>query len=303
MDTRTDLGTWFEAASRYGPLRLCTGAVCGVARHAADAALALHRCEELLGALDRWTGLELDWRWAPSPPARMVSGSDARAWWRPGAGVQVTDSTSQDPECLIAWPWGLLRALPAPGDVLVRQLQWLTVPVVLTISRLRIGADELGLLEPGGALVLPQSLLPPWHGVLRGDGEPAGAGCGVPVALASPWKPVLVNTRAPADDSDDSDDDTLFDAGLGTAQTIAGERCLCEVRLATPHALAGDRLTGWFESELSEVGPHATLWRCASARAPALCLAIGRLMPWGDGWALGLESLCEETVPFIAQMV
>jgi len=67
-------------------------------------------------------------------------------------------------------------------------------------------------------------------------------------------------------------------------------RVTCEVRLGLTQALPVDRLGGWCTGEtLDGIGASATLWRCAGAR-PAR-LATGRLMPWGSGWALAIESL------------
>ena len=78
-----DTGAWFEAATSAGSVRLCAFTGQGV-RHAAEAALALERCEALLQGLHAWTGIALDWRWSPSAP-RRPSGSHAAASWEPGA--------------------------------------------------------------------------------------------------------------------------------------------------------------------------------------------------------------------------
>jgi hypothetical protein len=251
----------FIAAAPSGPLRLELHAT-GV-RHAVDAALALHRCEPLLCALQAWTGLALDWRWdatACSPAA----GSHACARWR-------LDPTL---EGSLELPWALLRELPVP-DTALAALHWPALPAVLAVSQLRLGAEELARLEPGGAAVLPDSLLPGWHGLLRAADEPAGRG--VPVALPSPAAPRLAPRHAhrAALQCDGNDG-----------------RVACEVRLATPE-LPADRLAGWRDDEpLADIGPQASLWRCAGSHGSAQSLAVGRLMPWGDGWALAIETAC-----------
>src|SRR2546423_9209647 len=80
-DASLDTGTWFDAATPHGVVRLC--AFTGQAvRHAVDAAIALDRCDALLVALQAWTGIALDWRWNPMPP-RRPSGSHAAATWEP----------------------------------------------------------------------------------------------------------------------------------------------------------------------------------------------------------------------------
>jgi hypothetical protein len=59
--------------------------------------------------------------------------------------------------------------------------------------------------------------------------------------------------------------------------------------MPTPMAAAG--LAGWLDGPVGPAGPAASLWRRAAARQPACRLAGGRLMPWGDGWALSIESV------------
>ncbi len=144
---------------------------------------------------------------------------------------------------------------------------------MLVVSRFRLAVEELKQLEPGGAVVLPESLSPPWQGWLRAADEPAHPGLGVPVDLAQPSTPRLLPATAHTAEAQQAD-----------------LRIPCEVRLGVVHALAADRLGGWCEGEtLDQVGATAVLWRSAGAR-PAR-LGTGRLMPWGSGWALALESL------------
>lgn len=266
-----EVGTWFEAVSAFGPLRLCVFVTGTQVRHAADAALALHRCEDLLGALDKWIAFDLAWRWSEATPSPIAAGSHARARWEPIAAA----GAPRELTCLLSLPWALLRKVRPPGDALARRLHWPAVQVVLAVSQFRIDPDELSRLEPGGAVVLPDSLLPPWQGRLRSAEEPATPGLGVAVALSTPSVPRLAR------------------GGTGAASAAPASpdnRVACEVRLATPRALPGDRLTGWCEGEaLGDIGPVASLWRCAND-VTAACLASGRLMPWGDGWALALEA-------------
>jgi hypothetical protein len=271
-----DTGTWFDAATPHGTLRLC--AFTGQAvRHAVDAALALERCEALLGALEAWTGVPLDWRGNPTPP-RRPSGSHAAVTWEP-----APDRAAEAPRELVALlslPWSLLRAIDPPQEALAAGLRWASVPAVLAVSHFHLDPDETALLEPGGAVVLPDSMQSPWLGRLRSADEAAVAGLGALVALDTPALPRLVHGRAGADPSSHATGDASVD-----------ERIPCEVRLALPHTLPGDRLTGWHDAQpLADAGPRATLWRCATDDRPAQALAAGRLMPWGDGWALAIEA-------------
>lgn len=268
-----DAGAWFEAPTPFGPLRLCafTGAP---VRHAADAALSLFRCEALLDPLQAWSAMALDWRWLAAPGQRLSAATHGCARWQ-----RRSDGTtgSQDAMCLLSAPWTLLRSLAPPPAELAAALRWPAVPVVLSAAQFRLDEDELALVEAGGAIVLPDSLLTPWQGRLRGTAEPAQPGLGAPVALASPTAPRLVRGSA---------------AGVTASTEPRDPRVACEVRLAMPHPLPGDRLTGWVDDQpLPAAGPQASLWCCPDPREPALCLADGRLMPWGDGWALAVETL------------
>ena len=261
----------FEAATPFGAVRLqLPGAGVGMV-DACEAALALHACDELLCALDAWAGLALDWRWpaVPSPGGGML----ACVHWRPASAPAQ--------HALLEMPWALLRSLPAPSGTIAAGLEWPPLPVLLAVSQFRLEPAELDRLEPGGAVVLPDSLLRPWQGLLRAADEPACPGAGVPVVLDTPTVPRLAGApQRRAGGSADHD-----------------ERIACEVRLAVAHPLPSDRLAGWVEGEaLADVGPSAALWRCAGERTSALCLAAGRLMPRRAGWALAVEVLFDAAV-------
>jgi hypothetical protein len=267
--------TCFVAATAADPLML---EVAASARHAADAALVLDRCDPLLQMLQDWTGSALDWRWIDPPSWRLSTGTHAAPRWR-------LDGVAQG---RLELPWTLLRGLPAPAAALAASLDWPLVRSVLAVSRFGLGPEELELLEPGGAVVLPESLRAPWRGWLRVAGEPAHAGVGVPVDLSTPAAPRLVPAERPVA--------APADGGDG--------RIACEVRLDSLLALSADRLGGWCDGlALDGVGAAAGLWRCADAHGPARPLAAGRLMPWGDGWALAIELLDDNEstlLPFTA---
>jgi hypothetical protein len=306
------LGTWFETPTPQGPLRLYLGEAAGPAPHAAAAALALQRAGELLFELDAWLGDGApDWRWVPdaaaagSAAATALGPSVLRLPWR--------DTTHQ---LIVPWPW--LRAQPAAPAALAARWWWPATEAVLAIERLHLSAAELQQLEPGGAVLLPASMRPGWSGRLRGLAEDVDVG--VPVALDDPASPRLLPARVPSlpdpgcgvlggavggalsaavggavsgalggDRSGDRGGGLGADFGLGLA---VGR--LCEVRLHLPHAIPADRLAGWHEQPLADaVTPDlaATLWQLPAGREPACCLAHGRLLPWGDGWALLLHAL------------
>ncbi len=266
-----ETGSWFEAPCAFGSVRLCVEPGGEAARHAADAALALRRCEPLLAALDDWIGVDLAWRWVAAPPPGAAG----------GVATARRRGDAQEPECVVSWPWAMLRALPAPPPA--ARLEWPVVAAVLVLARLQLGLDELGLLEPGGAVLVPQSMLPPWHGTLRSADEAVG---GVAVDLSTPWRPRLAGKDASA---------------AACATPADPQRTACELRLDLALGVSAQRLAGWCDGDagdivhLAESGLRAALWRSASPRQAEQGLAGGRMMPWGDGWAFALESL--ETSP------
>jgi hypothetical protein len=245
----------FDAEVGAGRLRLC---LAGSARHAVDAALALDDCEELLAALDTWCGSPLDWRWQPVCAAPPTDAQIALRWR--GGFVRL----------LCSWQW--LRALTPPPAALAERLHWPPVPVVVCAGLLRASAAELQQLEPGGAVVVPAAMSTPWAGALRGVDEAPQAG--IALQIDKPAAPRLMPRRA--------------------APAAAGNGdVLCEVRLAAAPVLMGEHLAGWREGalDLREFDQRASLWRCAGAGAPAQRLAAGRLLPWGDGHVLLLETV------------
>jgi hypothetical protein len=264
-----DSGTWFEAACAFGHVGLCASPGTQTACHAAEAAIMLREAEPLLAALDEWTGAELAWRWVEAPP----QGRLARARRR---------GDSQVPECLVFWPWAMLRSLPAPRAGLAAQLDWPIVAAELVLGRLQIGLHELELLEPGGAVLISQSMQPAWQGTLRAADEAPDATSGVAVDLSDPACPRLADRDA---------------RSAATAAPVDPMHALCELRLDVPLGVSTQRLAGWRREgdsgeivRLAGAALRAALWRCATPREPLQRLAAGRLMPWGDGWALAVET-------------
>jgi hypothetical protein len=258
--------TRFDAVTRCGTMSLQLESP---AAHAADAALLLDRCDALLDALDAWLHAALDWRWVEA------AGADEAAPSRASAQATVAAGAGADAVPLIGrieLPWALLRTLGHPPQALAGQLQWNPVPAVLVVSRPAIDDAELRLLERGGAVVLPESMGSPWHACLHAAHEDAGQG--VPAELASSASATLV---APTD-------------AVGPAAQGPGRPC-CEVRLTTTRPLTPGQLAGWAAGATIELAPRASLWRCAGPSEAERYLAGGRLIPWGDGWAMLIESV------------
>ncbi len=269
----------FEAPTAEGTVRLW---VPGSVRHAADAAVALQSCAPLLDALDSWFGFAPAWRWcAPGTPSSGVP-AHARATWHREASTPATPAGAAcridapaGGACRIELPWPLLRQLDAPPVPLAAQLHWSAAPATLVLAQMQLDEVELESMEPGGAVLLPCSMSAPWQGWLRAADESAAAGSGLPVLLASPWQaqPLAPSDRAaPAERSDPG---------------------LYEVRLSLPRPFDAAQLAGWVSADPGEPEARASLWRCAGDGGSARYLASGALMPWGDGWALHLETLAD----------
>jgi len=167
----------------------------------------------------------------------------------------------------------LLRALGAPSEALGKRLQWGAVPAVLVVSQPAIDEAELRLLERGGAIVLPESMRAPWRGLLHAAQEPALDGIAVDLPCA------------------DSALLTVNPAGSSTAAAGAPGRPGCEVRMTATRPLTPAQLAGWAEGSMIDLAPRASLWRCAGPTEGERYLAGGRLLPWGDGWAMLIESI------------
>jgi hypothetical protein len=185
---------------------------------------------------------------------------------------------------VLSWPWALWRSLPPPPPALAAGLDWPLVASVLVLARLQIDPAELELLEPGGAVLVPQSMQPGWQGWIRGLEEAAAdASAGVPVDLSTPSRP-----RLAARDEQESACITTVDAA----------RAHCELRLDLPLGVSVHRLAGWrFAGDpgdivhLAEPGLPAARWRRSTSGQDEQRLAGGRLMPWGEGWALAVGTI------------
>lgn len=254
--------TRFDAATRWGTLSLhADGAP---APHAAAAALLLDRCDPLLDALDAWTHTALDWQW--------VAGVDADEPAAARAAAHCTLDSNGPAGALtvrLKLPWSLLRSLGAPAEPLASRLVWSAVPALVVVSQPAIDEAQLRQLERGGAVVLPESMRSPWRARLRAAEE--GAHDGLVVELSS------------------ADCARVPDAGQ-TAEP-AGERPVCEVRMNPVGALKPPELAGWSAGAAIDLAPRASLWRCAGPTEAERYLAGGRLLPWGDGWAMLIESI------------
>jgi hypothetical protein len=252
---------WFEATTDAGLLRL---SIRTPVRHAADAAIVLADCDPLLGELEAWCGAPLNWRWIGSSAKRWTAAEVASASWSPAGGEFL-------PAALLEVGWTLLRSRPAPSGAFADALRWARVPAVLAISQQPLSADELALLEPGGAVLLPESLSSPWRGLLRSAIETAHPGAGVPVEFLTPdaVRGSALEQRGPVP------------AAVGSTH---------EVQMPMVGVVGCDRLAGWFDGGIGPVSSAAGLWSREAPGKPARCLAQGELVPWGDGWALAIRT-------------
>jgi hypothetical protein len=256
----------FYAETHAGIVRLSLE---GTAHHALDAAIALDAFTDLLDALDCWLGIELAWRWCPSDAPSINSCSCALAH------VHADDADDAGATCRIEWPWPLLRQLVAPDESLACRLHWDAAPAMLRVAQLTLDEDERSMLEPGGALLVPQSMRDGWRGWLRAVDEPTDAG--LPLPLAAPAASPNAHTSTSTDAT----------SPVGTPGAD-----LYELRLGLPGTLPTGVLAGWQRAPLNRLSEYeATLWRCTEGNETACKLASGILVPWGDGWAMHIQAL------------
>jgi hypothetical protein len=260
-----DSGTRFQAETRGGTMTLRLDGP--PASHAAEAALLLDRCDQLLDALDAWLHMAIDWRWLDADASAAATTPCATAT----CAIAQDEPSLRALQACIDVPWPLLRSVDAPPETLAHELQWRAMPALLVLSQPAIDESELRLLEVGGAVVLPESMRMPWPGRLRAADE---AACdGVVLEVSTPDSARLPERRPlPLD-------------------RPTAERPPCEVRVAATAPLAPAQLAGWATGSTLELAPRASLWRCAGPTEPERYLAGGRLLPWGDGWAMLVESV------------
>jgi hypothetical protein len=152
------------------------------------------------------------------------------------------------------------------------------VPAVLAVSHFRLDAPRRPCSSPA-ARRAARLAASPWLGWLRSADEPAVAGLGARVLLDTPSLPRLVSGARPTP--------VVECAGDASATSTCRARCgsCCRTRCPADRWPAG--------TTASRCTTPARAPRCGAARTETARagLAAGRLMPWGDGWALSLESL------------
>ena len=262
--TELSFGNSYQAETGAGTARL-TVLGSEPARHAVDAAIVLGRVGVLLDEIEAWLGDALSWRWIPnaSEMLPMPASLPVPLQWsdEPGGPIQY----------YIELPWGLLRHLPAPPDTLQAGLVWPEVPVVLSLAQFDITPEELARLELGGAVVLPDSLEPHWRGVLRAADPDAAVA--IPLEASSPISMQVITSHESRE---------IPCSGY-------------EICLVNPTSSPIGQLLGWSKLSLELRDYRASLRRRSNGAELACCLALGQLIPWGVGYALAIDAVCDPT--------
>src|SRR5690606_37086842 len=131
-------------------------------------------------------------------------------------------------------PWPLLRTIGLPPARLGSRLRWHDSPARLTLARLILCPAEQAAIEPGGAVVLADSMRAGWISWLHQVGEAPEQGLAVRLPGPMPM-PAAVSLEAA-----DADSPPL------APQVCAGDQA-CEVRLALPGLLPPSLLAGWHD--------------------------------------------------------
>jgi hypothetical protein len=219
--------------------------------------------------------MELDWKRAPGGERNSalcaVAACDASAG-RP-EGDADADAFGH---CWLEVPWLLLRTVRPPPPALARRLRWQDMTAQLTLSTLFLDDMELSAIEPGGAVVLPESMGAGWVCRLHVPDEAPERGVAVAVQTAG----------APARGTD----------GAGPpspAPLPSGGASICRVLLPIPRPLGAFFLAGWSAPPLSVddlAKRRSELWLMPpGTRAPPRRIAAGSLIPWGQGCALLID--------------
>ena len=281
-------GAWvrYEAGVAPGALRLRVRAPSATCT-ATIAAIALDECDELLRAIDGWLQAELDWRWEQD-------GVPGELRERPVSTLALAeadcgdDGTSRSvlPSCRLEVPWTVLRRAGAPPPPLASRLRWHETAALLTLSTMDLDDAELSAIEPGGAVVLAESMRPQWTGLLHLPDEPPEQG--MPVAVgASTHASRRPSGAAPP-----------MPALPPPALPLADPQNLCRVRSALPIPLGAALFAGWQELDdaIGNVADRPVeLWLEQTAAPGPIAptrLASGRLIPWGNGLAMLVDE-CE----------
>ena len=269
-------GTWlrYDASVPAGGVRLWVRTP-PEALGGTGAAIALDECDDLLQAIDSWLAADLDWQWNPAGPAAGPSGGPFAQAGCAAGGDPVAGSFDR---CRLEVPWTLMRLAGLPPAGLARRLRWQRSAAILSICRLRLDDAELSDLEPGGALLIPDSMGTAWTGRLRIPQDPHERG--YVVDLATPAEPRLSTGTS------GKSRDPLEPAEGAVA---------CEVRMALSGPLPASLLAGWADSRFSLAEftvDRIELWAALPREVcPPGQLATGRLLPWGRGWAMLIDRL------------
>ena len=227
----------------------------------ADDALAhvlhLSRAEPLLTLLEGWWHTAIDPAPCPAPHEDAV--------WE----LRLADETLAPAGSVLWLPASSWLAAPPPARLCQPHVQWPGVPCAIDVDDLSV--DMLGMLQPGGLVLLPRSLQPTWYVRIRAVSvalplEPMGA------TLDLHARSLMPLAGRPAPNASDRH----------APQTV-------QVRLDDTVTWPLDLLHGWSPVEAA---PARTLTNLsASLWLDRHCCARGHLVPAGRGHGLWIDTV------------
>ncbi len=237
--------------------------------HCLRAALCLGRAEPLICLLEDWLGVPLD-----LAPGASIPPQDGyfRVEWTPPDSAAFAIAK----KAVIYLPLDTLAHLSTPPAALAAAMRWDAVSCELTISSAAVPRQQLGWLEPGGLMLMPASFEPFWRCQAGLSAHPAQVftaelDAGQQRLIFEPYE------------------STAADAGMGT-ETLSADAEQIEVVLRHELPISVDRLTGWAEHPLFELGRTLPEFE-VEIRGPQGVLAHGDLMPVGNGYGVFVRSV------------
>ncbi len=236
------------------------------------AALRLGRAEALIRQLEDWLGVPLDLEPGAMPPPRD---DHLRVTWTPPG----SDTGAAVKKAVMHLPLDALAHLAAPPAALAAAMRWAALPCEVMVSNALVPHRQLALLEPGGLMLVPASFEPFWRCQARLCAHPALAFSAELDAGQQRliFEPYASNTAHQP-------------AAHPAAETPAADAELVDIVLRQRLPIAVDRLTGWAEQPLFELGRTLAAFE-VEISSPRGVLAHGDLMPVGNGYGVFVRAI------------
>lgn len=224
-------------------------------------ALLLARAEPLLSTLSVWWATPIDLGPCTGPGETPLC-----------CELHIVDEALAPVGTRLRLPTACLPASPPPARLCHPHVQW--PDTACTIDLDHLPAEVLGMLQPGGLVLLPRSLRQPWPVTARAVPTTTSAG---PVSMAATLD-LLDQALSPC-----------IAPPRHTPDDVSVSPHPVHVRLDDTVAWPLDRLHGWGQTDAA--APRTLTHLRASLWLGAHCCARGCLVPAGDGQGLWIDTV------------